>query len=143
VSDDVEAGAFLIANYYSERILKFFAKANVKHAGVERTAPHADVEPAGARERSGYGTWEYQVGGGGEHDLVLECSVSLDSIRKLQLVPDGLLMPVWLRIGAPSLLPRQQRVGPAKRRNCAAQYIAEAERLIEDNRLEVARSAAA
>src|ERR1022692_2508344 len=48
-------------------ILEFFAKADVEHAGVQRAAPHTDVEPARAGKGSGGGTGENQIGGCGEH----------------------------------------------------------------------------
>ncbi len=50
VAENVEAGAFLIADDDGERVLKFFAKADIEHAGVERTAPHGNVKPTGAGE---------------------------------------------------------------------------------------------
>src|SRR5258708_23427434 len=52
MAEDVEAGALLIADHYGHGVLKFFAEANVQHASIQRTAPHADVVPAWTRERS-------------------------------------------------------------------------------------------
>ena len=70
VREDVEAGAFLVADDHGHGVLEFFAEADVEHAGVERPAPHADVEPARAGEGSGGGTGENQIGGGGEHEFL-------------------------------------------------------------------------
>jgi len=56
VGENVEAGALLLADDDGKGVLEFFAEADVEHAGVERTSPHADVKPARARKRSGDGT---------------------------------------------------------------------------------------
>ena len=48
VRKDVEAGAFLVANDYSHRILELLTKADVEHTGIQRAAPHADIEPTRA-----------------------------------------------------------------------------------------------
>ena len=68
---DVQAGALLVADQHRHGVLKFLAEAHVEHAGVERAAPHAGVEPAGARKRSGGGAGQNQIGGGGEHQVSL------------------------------------------------------------------------
>ena len=47
VREQVEPGALLVADDDGHRVLELLAKADVEHAGVERLAPHADVEPAG------------------------------------------------------------------------------------------------
>src|SRR5260370_35036856 len=65
--EDVEPGAFLVADDYGHRILELFAEANVEHASVERAAPHAHIEPARARKRSRHGAGENQIGGSGKH----------------------------------------------------------------------------
>ena len=49
VREDVEAGALLVADHDGERIFELLAEADVEHAGVERLAPHAGVEPARTR----------------------------------------------------------------------------------------------
>ena len=55
VGQNVEPGAFLITDDDGHRVLKFFAKPDVEHAGVELAAPHAYVKPARAWKRSGGG----------------------------------------------------------------------------------------
>ena len=52
VGEDVEAGALLVADDGRQRILELLAEAHVHHAGVERPAPHAHVEPARPTLRS-------------------------------------------------------------------------------------------
>src|SRR5579863_7939736 len=47
--ENVEAGALLVSDNDRHRVLEFLAEVNVQQAGIERAAPHADVEPAGAR----------------------------------------------------------------------------------------------
>jgi hypothetical protein len=53
VREDVQAGAFLVADDHREGILELLAEADVEHAGVERPAPHAGVEPARTRPGTG------------------------------------------------------------------------------------------
>src|SRR6185312_13177425 len=67
VGEDVEAGALLVADDGGVGVLKLFAIADVLHAGVERTAPHADVEPARAGEGACGGAGKDQIFRGGEH----------------------------------------------------------------------------
>src|SRR4029453_4298309 len=61
VRQDVEAGALFIADDDGEGVLEFFAEADVHHAGVERTRPHAHVEPARPRPRTGHRRRKHQV----------------------------------------------------------------------------------
>jgi len=68
---NVQAGAFLVADYDGEGILEFLAEANVEHAGIERASPHADIEPARAGEGAGDGARQYEAGGCGEHKCIL------------------------------------------------------------------------
>ena len=49
VGEDVDAGAILIADDCRERVLELLAEAHVHHAGVERPAPHAHIEPVRPR----------------------------------------------------------------------------------------------
>ena len=63
----VEPRALLVADQHRHRVLKLLSKANVEHAGVERPPPHAHIEPARARKRSGGRAGENQVGGSGKH----------------------------------------------------------------------------
>ena len=67
MGQNVQPGAFLIADDHGQRILELFAEANIEHAGIERPAPHADIEPARAGKRSGGGAGKNQIGGCGEH----------------------------------------------------------------------------
>ena len=67
VRENVEPGAFLVADQRRHGVLELLAEVNVEHAGVQRPPPHAHVEPAGARERSGGGAGQNQIGGSGEH----------------------------------------------------------------------------
>ena len=69
VRENVEPGAFLVADQRGHGILKLLTEVDVEHAGIQRPPPHADVEPAGARERSGGGAGQNQIGGSGEHDF--------------------------------------------------------------------------
>ena len=66
VREDVEAGALLVADHDGERILELLAEADVEHAGVERLAPHAGVEPARTRPGAGDGARQNQIAGDGE-----------------------------------------------------------------------------
>src|SRR5260370_619037 len=52
VREDVEPSAPLITYHDRQRVLKLLAKADIEHAGVERAAPHAHVEPAWSRKRT-------------------------------------------------------------------------------------------
>ena len=47
VGQDIETGAFLVANHHGQRVLKLFAKTYVQHAGIERTSPNADSTQRG------------------------------------------------------------------------------------------------
>src|ERR1035437_6475566 len=67
VREYVESGAFLVAEQRGHGVLKLLAEANVQHASVQRPPPHTHVEPTRARERSGGGAGQNQIGGGGEH----------------------------------------------------------------------------
>jgi hypothetical protein len=75
VRQDVEARSLLVADDDCKGVLKLFSKVDVQHAGVQRTAPHADVEPSRAWKRAGYGAWKNQVGCRSKH-VVLAGSVS-------------------------------------------------------------------
>ena len=55
VRDDVEPGALLVGDHGGQRVAELLAVARVHHAGVERLAPHAHVEPARPRPRPGDG----------------------------------------------------------------------------------------
>src|SRR5204863_7709043 len=65
VGEYIETGTLLVANDHRHGILKFFAEANVQHAGIERTAPHADVVPARPGKRSRSRAGQNQIGGSG------------------------------------------------------------------------------
>jgi len=65
-----QSGALLIVDQHGQGVLKFLAKANVEHAGVERAAPHAHVEPARSRKRARHGARKNQIGGSGEHGFL-------------------------------------------------------------------------
>ena len=54
---NVEAGALLVANQHRHRILKFLAKPDIQHAGVERLPPHAGVIPARDAEKIRWLWW--------------------------------------------------------------------------------------
>src|SRR5947207_7439869 len=71
MSKHVEAGALLVADGDGHGVLEFFAEADVEHAGIERLAPHADVEPAGAGEGTGGSAGKNKVGGSGEHERIV------------------------------------------------------------------------
>ncbi len=62
VGEDVQPGALLIADDHGQRVLELLAEADVHHAGVQRLAPHADVEPARARPGTGDRTGQDQIG---------------------------------------------------------------------------------
>ncbi len=49
-------------------VLELLAEAHVHHAGVQRPAPHAHVEPARARPGTGDGARKNGIGGDGEHE---------------------------------------------------------------------------
>jgi len=70
VAENVEAGAFLIADDDGERVLEFFAEADIEHAGVERTAPHGNVKPTRAWKRAGDGAGKKEIFGCGEHGVL-------------------------------------------------------------------------
>ena len=55
VSEDIEPGPLLVADDDRQRVLELLAEADVHHAGVERLAPHAHVEPAWPGPRTGDG----------------------------------------------------------------------------------------
>src|SRR5438445_5991690 len=61
VREDVEPRPLFVADDDRQRILKLLAEANVHHAGVERPRPHAHVEPARPRPRTGDGARQDQV----------------------------------------------------------------------------------
>ena len=65
--ENVEARALLIADEHRHGVLEFFAEADVEHAGVEGTAPHADIQSARPGNRSGSGALQKQIGCCGEH----------------------------------------------------------------------------
>src|SRR5260370_14247308 len=67
VRENIESGAFLVADQRSHCVLKLLTEVNIEHAGVQRSPPHTHVEPAWARERSRGGAGENQIGGSGEH----------------------------------------------------------------------------
>src|SRR2546423_607747 len=78
VGEDVEPSALLITYHDRQRVLKLLAKADIEHAGVERAAPHAYVEPARPWKRARDSARKYQVGGGGEHGF-LRSALYIDS----------------------------------------------------------------
>src|SRR4051794_14675468 len=45
VREDIESRALLVREDHCERVLKLLPEPNIEHAGVERLAPHARVEP--------------------------------------------------------------------------------------------------
>ncbi len=58
MSEDVEPSPFLVADNHGHGVLELLAEANVEHASIERPAPHADIEPARAGERSSGRAWQ-------------------------------------------------------------------------------------
>src|SRR5690606_15608659 len=49
------------------RVLEELAEPDVHHARVDRTSPHAAIEPAGSRPGAGDGRGQHEIGGRGEH----------------------------------------------------------------------------
>jgi hypothetical protein len=45
VGEDIQAGAFFVAYHSGNSVEVLLAEARIQHAGVERTPPHAFVEP--------------------------------------------------------------------------------------------------
>src|SRR5260370_18199338 len=100
--EDVEPGAFLVADDYGHRILELFAEANVEHASVERAAPHAHIEPARARKRSRHGAGENQIGGSGKH-ASSNWALYSASMRQKGFPPLITNQHLYLPIGIPML----------------------------------------
>ena len=71
VGEDVQAGPLLVADHHGQRVLELLAEADVQHAGIQRLAPHADVEPA----RAGPGTGDRA----GQHHIAV--TVNMASLR--------------------------------------------------------------
>ena len=67
MAQHVEPGPLLVADDYRQRILELLAEPHVEHAGVERAAPHTDVEPTRTRERTSDGRGQNEARGRGEH----------------------------------------------------------------------------
>ena len=108
VRDEVEPRALLVADDDGHRVLEFLAEADVQHAGVERLAPHADVEPAGPRPGAGDGAWQGEVGGRGEHGE----SVYSFRVHESTLVrPALLVLLLALGLALPALAQRGRRFG--------------------------------
>ncbi len=102
VRQNVEPGALLIADHDGHRVLKLLAEADVEHAGIERPSPHAHVEPARARKRSGGRAGKNQIGGCGEHSfspsgILLPRLLDSTQFRRLTL-------PEPLRLAQPNTL---------------------------------------
>src|SRR5215469_18310722 len=87
VRQNVQAGAFLIADEHGHRILKLLAKAHVEHAGVQWTTPHTYVKPTRPRKRSRGRARQHQVGGSSEHDILQ--GPHYTSTREPTLLPFG------------------------------------------------------
>src|SRR5579875_535031 len=68
VRENVETGTLLVADGDRQGILKLLAKAYIQHAGIERLAPHTDVEPTRTRKRPGCSAGKDEVGSGGEQN---------------------------------------------------------------------------
>ncbi len=80
--ENVETGTLLVADGDRQGILKFLAKADIQHAGIERFAPHADIEPARTRKRSSGGTGKNEIGGGGEQNTLPAGIIYADRSRQ-------------------------------------------------------------
>src|SRR5208282_3699516 len=67
VGENVEAGAFLVAEDGGQGVLEFLAEAHIHETGIQGPAPHAEVEPAWARPRAGNGTRKNPLCSDSEH----------------------------------------------------------------------------
>src|ERR1039457_3483166 len=72
---DVESGAFVMADPQRQHRLELFPEANVEHAGIERPSPHAHIEPARAWKRAYDSTRQHQTGGCDKNSDSFECIV--------------------------------------------------------------------
>ena len=89
VGDDVEPGALLVGDHGRQRIAELLAITRVHHAGVEGTAPHAHVEPARPRPRSGDGGREDKVFGNGQHGVLFVARQVVEQNEAHRPDPDG------------------------------------------------------
>jgi hypothetical protein len=89
VGENVEPGPLLVADDHGEGVLEFLAEADVQHAGVERPAPHADVEPPRPRPRPGYRAGQDDVFGDRERHTTLGVAIlpEVTSARRSRCLP--------------------------------------------------------
>jgi len=66
VREDVEPRALFVREDHGKRVLKLLPEPDVEHAGVERLAPHARIEPPGPRPGAGDGARQNQIFRNGE-----------------------------------------------------------------------------
>src|ERR1051326_1385853 len=98
MAQHVEPGPLLVADDYRQRILELLAEPHVEHAGVERAAPHTDVEPTRTRERTSDGRGQNEARGRGEHA--------------------GIVTAEWGRPGGPAAVTPLCGVQPGTGRTC-------------------------
>ncbi len=70
--EQVQSGPLLVADHHGQGVLDLLAIADIQHAGVQRFAEHADVEPARAGKRAGGCRGQQKIFRDGEHDTGLQ-----------------------------------------------------------------------